>query len=258
MLMKHRNKEAVDFFMSYIKRNPGDQSAYAFLYSAADSETTPSITRFFESLPPQAAEEHRLLLSYLYLRTSDVRSARQVNDEFISKYKGKPPGTRAKPNNCYIALYHENDPQGAASILKEIVQKENQSAPIELLCAESDLAAYIDPKTGKMPYSEYRLERSGSSETFQAQLPEEGGMIQNYPNPFNPTTTISYRLPKSGEVELKVYDVLGREVIKLVRGYQEAGVHSASFNGQNLASGVYFYRLTAPGITQVKKMLSTK
>lgn len=82
--------------------------------------------------------------------------------------------------------------------------------------------------------------------------------LVNYPNPFNPTTAISYRLPNSGRVELKVYDVLGREVITLVREYQEARVHTAYFNGENLASGVYFYRLTAPGISQVKKMLMVK
>lgn len=84
------------------------------------------------------------------------------------------------------------------------------------------------------------------------------GLSENYPNPFNPTTTITYRLPNSGNVELKVYDVLGREVATLVSGFQEAGVHTAYFNGQNLASGVYFYRLTAPGINQVKKMLMVK
>ena len=82
--------------------------------------------------------------------------------------------------------------------------------------------------------------------------------LVNYPNPFNPTTAISYRLPNSGRVELKVYDVLGREVITLVREYQEARVHTAYFNGENLASGVYFYRLTAQGISQVKKMLMVK
>ena len=60
------------------------------------------------------------------------------------------------------------------------------------------------------------------------------------------------------KVELKVYDVLGREVITLVKEYQEAGVHTAYFNGQNLASGVYFYRLTAPGISLVRKMLMVK
>ena len=57
---------------------------------------------------------------------------------------------------------------------------------------------------------------------------------------------------------LKVYEVLGREVMTLVNGYQDAGVHTAEFNGENLASGVYFYRLNAPGVNQINKMLMIK
>ncbi|MCL5267031.1 MAG: T9SS type A sorting domain-containing protein [Bacteroidetes bacterium] len=82
--------------------------------------------------------------------------------------------------------------------------------------------------------------------------------LSNYPNPFNPTTTVSYKLPTSGFVTLKVYDALGREVATLVNGNQDAGVHSTVFDGTGLASGVYFYRLTAPGVSQTKKMLLTK
>jgi len=82
--------------------------------------------------------------------------------------------------------------------------------------------------------------------------------ISNYPNPFNPSTKISYQLAKSGYVTLKVYDILGREVATLVNENQIEGVHSAVFDASRLASGVYLYRLTAPGINQVKKMLLTK
>lgn len=66
---------------------------------------------------------------------------------------------------------------------------------------------------------------------------------QNYPNPFNPGTTISYRLPTSSPVSLRVYDVLGREVRTLVNERQTAGSHSLTFNASGLPSGVYFYRL---------------
>ena len=69
---------------------------------------------------------------------------------------------------------------------------------------------------------------------------------------------ISYDLKSPGHVTLEVYDVLGRKVMTLVSGYQSAGIHSAEFNGDNLASEVYFYRLTAPGINQVRKMLMMK
>ena len=82
--------------------------------------------------------------------------------------------------------------------------------------------------------------------------------LKNYPNPFNPTTTISYNLPASGHVTLKVYDILGREVVTLTSENQSAGAHSAIFDGTHFARGVYFYRLIAPGVAQVKKMLMTK
>lgn len=81
---------------------------------------------------------------------------------------------------------------------------------------------------------------------------------QNYPNPFNPTTTISYSIPTSSFVTLKVYDILGKEVITLVNGEKSAGNYRIQFNGSTLASGVYFYRLTAGEKTDVKKLLLAK
>ena len=76
-------------------------------------------------------------------------------------------------------------------------------------------------------------------------LPATFALNQNYPNPFNPSTMITYQLPADSRATLKVYDILGREVATLFDGYQTAGVHQAQFNAQNLASGIYFYRLSA-------------
>lgn len=84
------------------------------------------------------------------------------------------------------------------------------------------------------------------------------GLFQNYPNPFNPTTLISYQLPVNSAVVLRVYDLLGREVAKLVDERQSAGTHSVSFNASNLPSGVYFYRLQAGVFSQSKKLLLVK
>jgi hypothetical protein len=75
-------------------------------------------------------------------------------------------------------------------------------------------------------------------------LPVKIALLQNYPNPFNPSTTIKYELPKATEVRLSVYDILGREVSVLVNEKKEAGVHEVKFDGSNLSSGVYFYRLS--------------
>lgn len=83
-------------------------------------------------------------------------------------------------------------------------------------------------------------------------------LLQNYPNPFNPSTTIYYSISKSGSVTLKLYDILGREVRTLVNESEVAGDHHVSFTAVGLASGIYFYRLLAGGMTQTKKLMILK
>ena len=78
-------------------------------------------------------------------------------------------------------------------------------------------------------------------------VPTEFGLRQNYPNPFNPTTTITYALPVDATVNVQVYDISGRSVAKLVESRVNAGYHSVVFNASGLASGLYFYRMTAKG-----------
>jgi len=81
---------------------------------------------------------------------------------------------------------------------------------------------------------------------------------QNFPNPFNPTTQISFSVPTTGIVTLKVYNILGQEVATLFSGMKTAGDWIATFDGSKLASGVYFYRLQAGNQMQVKKMVMMK
>jgi hypothetical protein len=83
-------------------------------------------------------------------------------------------------------------------------------------------------------------------------------LAQNYPNPFNPSTVISYSLPVSGSVSLKVFDVLGREAATLVNEQKFAGTYTATFNAAHLSSGVYFYQLKTGNYTATKKLLLLK
>lgn len=76
-----------------------------------------------------------------------------------------------------------------------------------------------------------------------------------YPNPFNPATTITYALPKASVVNIKVYDILGREVADLVNEFKATGTYSVRFDGDNLASGIYFYTIQAGEFKQTKKLL---
>ncbi len=88
--------------------------------------------------------------------------------------------------------------------------------------------------------------------------PVKFSLTQNYPNPFNPSTKIEYAIAKSEKVELKVYDLLGKEIQSLVSEVQGPGSYSVTFHATNLSSGIYFYRLTAGSFTEVKKMTLVK
>ncbi len=88
--------------------------------------------------------------------------------------------------------------------------------------------------------------------------PREFQLKQNYPNPFNPTTIIEYSLPKSDDVSLIVYNIIGQEVAQLIDGVQNAGTHTVIWDASKLASGIYFYRLQTADFTQTKKMVLLK
>ncbi len=81
---------------------------------------------------------------------------------------------------------------------------------------------------------------------------------QNFPNPFNPTTTINYQIPTKDFVTLKVYNLLGEEISTLVNEEKSAGVYQAKFDGSNVPSGMYFYKLTSGTFSEVKRMMLVK
>lgn len=86
----------------------------------------------------------------------------------------------------------------------------------------------------------------------------QAALEQNFPNPFNPTTTIQYTIPKGGYVRLAVFNLLGQEVAKIFEGVQSAGTYEVTFNNQELPTGIYFYRIQAPGFVETRKMIITK
>ena len=89
-------------------------------------------------------------------------------------------------------------------------------------------------------------------------VPNNCSLSQNYPNPFNPSTKINFDIVKPGFVSLKVFDILGKEVATLVSENLSAGSYETDFDGSNLSSGVYFYRIETNEFTQVKKMILNK
>ena len=92
--------------------------------------------------------------------------------------------------------------------------------------------------------------RSELSNNFQ--------LSQNYPNPFNPRTKIQYSIPQRSHVTINVCDILGKELINLVNEEKEIGNYEIEFDGSNLSSGVYFYRMLAGNFVNVKRLTLLK
>ena len=89
-------------------------------------------------------------------------------------------------------------------------------------------------------------------------VPSEFKLSQNYPNPFNPSTSFTYSLKQSGDVQISIYDAVGKEVKSLVNGFREAGSYQIIFEAQNFASGIYYYRIITSDFIQTNKMILLK
>ena len=96
--------------------------------------------------------------------------------------------------------------------------------------------------------------QSNHIELDKNQTVKQFKLFQNYPNPFNPSTQIQYSIPEQGYVKLSIYDILGREIIRLVNEIQKSGTYSVSFNSKELPSGQYFYSIRSHGFCETRKM----
>ena len=118
--------------------------------------------------------------------------------------------------------------------------------------------------TGTITNRPLKLSDVGPTYLISTGIEQEKGMpnsfhlFQNYPNPFNPSTKISWQLPVSSWLTLKVFDVLGNEVVTLVDDNKQAGNYEVEFNALELSSGIYFYQLRAGNFIQTKKMIVVK
>jgi len=106
--------------------------------------------------------------------------------------------------------------------------------------------------------AQWKSDPVSSAPSKGPEAPAGFALSQNYPNPFNPSTDISYTLPKASQVKIEVFDLLGRHVATLLDGAVQAGTHSVRFDGTNLASGMYLYRLSVPGQVFTMKMMMLK
>lgn len=120
------------------------------------------------------------------------------------------------------------------------------------------------PTTGFIVFDDLRAVEMGLATSTEpddeliSDVPNQIELKQNYPNPFNPSTNISFGLPQQGEVNLKIYDMLGREVATVYAGVKSKGFHTIQFDASRLSSGVYIYRLVTKSGTVSKKMTLLK
>ena len=152
-----------------------------------------------------------------------------------------------------ITLYDPRRPgYGVCWVWKKFMYKVQAIDNEDLSSVYSDpngIDGYEDPCSG---------EDGDNIHNISGNIPKQYN-IYNYPNPFNPNTEIRFSLPKDEYVTIEVYNLLGEKVVTLInRVHKKAGSYSVTFNGSNLASGVYFYRIEASNFKSTKKMVLMK
>ncbi len=178
-----------------------------------------------------------------------------------------PSGSVISPNGFLVIVTDDTSASGfGLSNSGEKVWLENTSGLIADSVTFSALT--VDQSYGRIPdggvWQIMDTITRGISNTSPTGIFDESLSItdyklnQNYPNPFNPSTTISFSIPVQGNVSLKIYDLLGKEVVTLVDELKSAGNYQITFDAAQLASGMYFYKLEASNFSQTKKMILLK
>jgi hypothetical protein len=185
-----------------------------------------------------------------------VRARDQINATFdyrvVAKRKGYENERSRKTDighddpNLYPELWPEiekkmeEERQRHEAEREQLQQQEKQEQKSDMDASQASLGKLSEP--------------AGLGNAIDLVIPETNALIKNHPNPFNPSTHIQFEVKQAGRVTLKVYNNLGQEVANLVDEYLAAGRHTTTFDATGLPSGVYFYRLSVNGLTEVKKM----
>ena len=190
------------------------------------------------------------LLSSTYMKERDFDSAVSTNESILTR----SPDTGSE----YIALFNlftvyrnELKDDSRAGEFLSILKAKYPDHELTLF-AQSEMGEDVDWSLAKKAVPE------NISQAESISNPKEYNLGANYPNPFNPETQIDFSLPEDGLTKLIIYDLLGREVSRLVDDDLKAGYHNVTWNASNVASGLYFYRLTSGDFVSTKKMVLLK
>jgi hypothetical protein len=205
--------------------------------------------------------------NFIFVYGDTAGTGRPISGSFIES-----DGTDNSTTNNYTAFYNNNvnGMNGAygmvlPNMLPNGIRRIEQRSLIN-----GTLVTSVTDTDGVWPSGAHTVNPSGGTTEIvftgtdtgirgTSTIPKEFSLLQNYPNPFNPQTTISYSLPQTSTVTLKVYDLMGREIATLIQNERKApGNYEISFNALNLSSGVYFYKLQTQSYVQTKRMILLK
>ena len=197
----------------------------------------------FAALRPYALD---LFIPY-HLSKGEHNRALQLSDEILAAPLDNQLACEILYGKGIIYRYYLNDKDQAAAIFKQVIARyPDHPTALSAQAELEDMGV------------EYAAGDSTSTPAADGQL-----VIQSYPNPFNPSSTIRFTLPEEGQVTLKVYDLMGREVATLVNGYIEPGYHQVVWNGKtasghDVPTGIYIARLITPAATMSIKLVLLK
>jgi photosystem II stability/assembly factor-like uncharacterized protein len=152
--------------------------------------------------------------------------------------------------DLHLGIFHSTDNGYTWTLMNEGLETTNITA------LAIDSRGYLVAGTGG--HGLYIRDIVTSAEEDKSKIPMEFNLAQNYPNPFNPATTIQFALPEAGKFNLKVYNILGQEVVTLIDDAMSAGIYKVNFDARRMASGVYIYKLVGSNVNISKKMVLIK
>ncbi|HMQ99313.1 MAG TPA: T9SS type A sorting domain-containing protein [Ignavibacteria bacterium] len=193
-------------------------------------------------------------------------------DDFIADADYDADGTiepwRGEVAGCLTKLAMQLPPVGVDSVAWQLIAADSNN--VTLRKAYINYLSIRDGSEFGMHNAKYVIDALVASRnaligitTISYEVPERFELTQNYPNPFNPVTRFKFSLPKESDVQIVVFDIMGRVVSVLANGKYNAGKYEVDWNGTNsmnnqVASGVYFYKIVAGSYTDVKKMIMLK
>jgi len=243
--------------------NPGSDLNYLQGWAAGDYDRDGDLDLMYDNISTNYAGR--------YLWRNELDSISANNKWIIIKLVGDSiTCNRTAPGAQVRLRFHDNTWSGVKQVECSSADESMNMHPIHFGLGLHTSIKYIQVKwlCGRVEYwfpSQVNqwitlVEGTGSTTEVNEEISavDNYELGQNYPNPFNPVTTIPYKISKPGNVDLRVFNILGEEIAVLINNYQPQGNYSIPFNGENIPSGVYFYRLRINNISLVKRMILLK